>query len=194
MSVQDGWIRITAVLAGMALLAAACAPVQEGADPAPEAREEVTTTSAKPTEEAAVEQAEITYITTQTTATLDPAVHLDESESILVINTYDSLLVPNPETGEPEPNVATEWEVSDDGQTYTLTLREDIRFQDGSQLTAEDVVFSMERMFSIGKGFSFLWEGVLEPGDTTAADDQTVQFQLNRPHSPFLASLVSSSS
>lgn len=187
MSGRDGWIRIS-ILAVLALLAAACAPAEEATLPTPEA-EEVTATT-EPPEEVAVEEAEITYVTTQTTATLDPAVHVDETESIMVINTYDSLLVPNPETGEPESNVATDWEVSDDGQTYIFTLREDIRFHDGSQLTAEDVVFSMDRMLSIGQGFAWLWEGVLDPGDTTAVDDQTVQFELNRPHSPFLASLV----
>lgn len=189
MRTRDGCIRFYGLVGVLALMSAACAP-QEPSTQATDTAEVVTTTPAEPTEGARVEEAEITYVTTQTTATLDPAIHVDESQSILVINAYDSLLIPNSETGEPESNVATDWEVSDDGQTYTFKLRDDIRFHDGATLTADDVVFSMDRMLSIGQGFSFLWEGVLEPGDTTAVDDHTVEFQLARPHSPFLASLV----
>lgn len=189
MSKRDGLLRKVGLVGALALLSSACAS-QDPSTEATEATEVVTTTPAEPTVGAGVDEAEISYVTTQTTATLDPAVHVDESQSILVINAYDSLLIPNPETGEPEANVATEWEVSDDGRIFTFKLRDDIRFHDGTPLTAEDVVFSMDRMVTIGQGFSFLWEGVLEPGATTAVDDHTVQFQLTQSHSPFLASLV----
>ncbi|MFQ5855890.1 MAG: ABC transporter substrate-binding protein [Anaerolineae bacterium] len=142
-----------------------------------------------PAEEPAAEQAEITYVTTQSTATFDPAIHTDETQSIMVINAYDSFLAPQ-EDGSPGPNVATDWKVSEDGTAYTFTIRQGIKFHDGSGLTAEDVAFSMDRMLRISKGYSWLWKGILQPGNTTAVDDYTVEFQLDQAYSPFLATLV----
>ncbi len=55
---------------------------------------------------------------------------------------YDSLLNIDLE-GNFQPEVATDWSVSDDGLTWTLTIRDDITFHDGTPLTAEDVVYSL---------------------------------------------------
>ncbi len=52
------------------------------------------------------------------------------------------------------PDVATSWEVSADGLTYTFNLRDDVRFHDGEQLTAEDVKFSLEMFFHPDTGAS----------------------------------------
>ena len=42
------------------------------------------------------------------------------------------------------PELATDWSVSDDGLTWTMTIRDDAVFHDGTPLTAEDVEFSIE--------------------------------------------------
>ncbi len=55
---------------------------------------------------------------------------------------YDSLVDLDLE-GNFQPEVATDWSVSDDGLTWTLTIRDDITFHDGTPLTAEDVVYSL---------------------------------------------------
>ena len=52
------------------------------------------------------------------------------------------------------PDVATSWEVSADGLTYTFNLRDDVRFHDGEPLTAEDVKFSLEMFFHPDTGAS----------------------------------------
>jgi len=52
------------------------------------------------------------------------------------------------------PDLATSWDVSDDGLTYTFHLRDDVRFHDGEQLTAEDVKFSLEMFFHPDTGAS----------------------------------------
>lgn len=190
---RRSWFNPLLLLTAFLLLAVACAapagpqtaaeaPAEE--EPAAPAQEEEV--SAK---ESMADEGTVTYVTTQTTATLDPALHTDETESVMVINAYDSLLIPDDE-GNPSPNVATEWEVSDDGTVYTFKLRDDVTFHDGTNLTADDVVYSMDRMLSIQKGYSWLWDGILDPGDTTAVDDYTVQFELNEAYSPFLATLV----
>lgn len=180
------------------LVAAQCgtvaAPAESGAPAAPEAVTEAEAPAAAEVSEAetapeASTEASITYATQQTTVTLDPAIHVDETESLHVINVYDPLVWPA-KGGAPQPHLAESWEVSDDGLTYTFHLREGVKFHDGTDLTAEDVAYSMDRMISIGKGFSWLWQDVLDVGDTEAVDDYTVAFHLKEPYGPFLATLV----
>lgn len=70
--------------------------------------------------------------------------------TILSDNVYDSYvcrlmfrgLVTNNKAGEPTPDVAEKWEISEDGKTYTFFLRKGIKFHDGEELTAEDVEFT----------------------------------------------------
>jgi len=63
---------------------------------------------------------------------------------------YPSLIALDPETQQYEPGVpgsiATGWEISEDGLTYTFTLRDDATWSDGEAITAEDVYFSWEIM------------------------------------------------
>jgi len=79
------------------------------------------------------------------------------------------------------PRLATGFEVSDDGLTYTVHLREDVKWQDGEPMTADDVVFYHEyfaQVESVDK---------VEPADVytiAKIDDYTVQFTLEAPQ-PF---------
>jgi peptide/nickel transport system substrate-binding protein len=139
---------------------------------------------AKPAPEVA-----ITYGTQQTTVTLDPAIHVDETECFHVMNVYDPLVWPT-KGGAPRPHLAESWEVSDDGLTWTFYLKEGVKFHDGTELIAEDVAFSMDRMRTIKMGFSWLWEGILEVGDTEVIDDYTIAFHLKEAYAPFIATLV----
>lgn len=86
------------------------------------------------------------------------------------------------------PNAAQSWSVSQDGKTYTFVLRQGIKWHDGNgTMKAEDVVFSMNRLLTIGQGVGYLYA----PFSTsvTAVDDYTVQFNLNQTFGPFVASL-----
>ncbi|MDR5694145.1 MAG: ABC transporter substrate-binding protein [Armatimonadota bacterium] len=133
-----------------------------------------------------------TYIEQQIITASDPAAAVDESSLIAAINLYDPLLYPNVEKGsmEPRPHVAESWTVSPDGKVYTFKLRRGIRFHSGRELTAEDVVFSMERALRMKKGFSWVWTPVLEPGRIKALDKYTVRFELKEAYAPFLGSLL----
>ncbi len=187
-------LSILGLLLVFALVATQCVmPATPAAPEAPPAEPaEAEAPSEAPEEAAPAEEPEeisITYATQQTTTTLDPAIHVDETESLHVMNVYEPLVWPT-KGGAPQPHLAESWEVSDDGLVYTFKLREGVKFHDGTELTAEDVAFSMDRMVSLGKGFSWLWQDVLDVGDTEVVDDYTVAFHLNEPYGPFLSTLV----
>lgn len=75
-------------------------------------------------------------------------------------------------------DLATDMNVSDDGMTWTVTIRDDVKFTDGEKLTAEDVAFTYNtlRDNSSVNDFTMLKEA-------KALDDTTVEFDMNRPYS-----------
>ncbi|MEM6498791.1 MAG: ABC transporter substrate-binding protein, partial [Pseudomonadota bacterium] len=89
---------------------------------------------------------------------LDPAKASDYADSILMFNVYDTLILPNQGGPGHQPHLAASWDV--DGSSYVFTLRDGVAFQSGNPLTAADVVYSLERMQSIGQGLSYLFGGV----------------------------------
>lgn len=118
---------------------------------------------------------------------IDPAVGSDFSSSSAFVNLYDTLVYPTPDGGVKE-NVAERWETSDDGLTWTFYLKKGIKFHDGSELTAEDVVFTMNRLIGIGEGYGYMFSEKVESAE--ALDDYTVRFNLAEPYGPFLVTLV----
>lgn len=79
--------------------------------------------------------------------------------------------------GDVRPMLATALpEVSDDGLTYTIPLRDDVSFQNGQTMTATDVVASLDRWRRIGRG-----SGVIGNADIEALDETTVQLRLAEP-------------
>ena len=80
------------------------------------------------------------------TPTLDPAIAFSSDGLEFVRNVYEGLLEYAPASTELRPALAESWEVSDDGRTYTFTIRSGVTFHDGSELDAEDVAASLERI------------------------------------------------
>jgi len=119
---------------------------------------------------------------------LDPAIGSDESSSSALVNLYDTLVYPAQVTGEAKPSVATEWSTSSDGITWTFKLRTDVKFHDGTPLTANDVVFSLNRMLTMGQGYSYLFTPYVDK--VSAPDAQTVVITLKKPIGPFLGFLA----
>ncbi len=117
----------------------------------------------------------------------DPGVGSSYTCQVAHANIYDPLVFPNID-GTVKPHVATEWSASDDGLTYTFKIRQDIKFHSGNLLKASDVAFSMNRLLTIGEGFSHLYHGVIK--DCHAPDDETVIMELNYTFGPFVSSLV----
>ncbi|MBR4832145.1 MAG: ABC transporter substrate-binding protein [Butyrivibrio sp.] len=82
------------------------------------------------------------------------------------------------------PCLATDWEISDDALTYTFNLRDDVKFSDGSDFTAEDVVFTYEQVKENQANNSKADLTNLE--SVTADGDYKVVFKLSECYSPFL--------
>lgn len=61
-------------------------------------------------------------------------------------NVYETLLVRDPKTHKPTPHLATSWTVSADGKVYRFLLRTDVRWHDGTELTARDVWYTLGRI------------------------------------------------
>ncbi len=97
---------------------------------------------------------------------------------------YSTLLKFNKDL-ETEPDLASDYTVSDDGLYYTFTLRTDIKFSDGEQVTANDVVFTYRTAKETGASVDLTMVEEIE-----AVDDHTVQFKLNRPYSPFVRTVA----
>jgi peptide/nickel transport system substrate-binding protein len=118
---------------------------------------------------------------------IDPAVGSDFSSSSSFVNLYDTLVYPTA-SGDVVPHLAERWEASKDGLTWTFYLRKGVKFHDGSELTADDVVFSMDRLVTIGEGYGYLFAGRIK--DSEAVDRYTVRFHMSAPYGPFLITLA----
>ena len=90
------------------------------------------------------------------------------------------------DTGDVVPDLATTWNISDDGITYTFKLRQDAKWSDGASVTANDVVFTAQMLQDPGfpgrSDVGSLWRTI----KVNKLDDYTVQFQLSQPLAPFL--------
>jgi len=117
----------------------------------------------------------------------DPAVGSDFSDTIALVNIHDTLVFPNSD-GSVRPQLATKWDISEDGLTYKFYIREGVKFHSGNELTAEDVAFSMNRLLTIGEGYAYLYMGVIK--SAIALDRYTVEFKLNNKFGPFVSSLI----
>ncbi len=114
--------------------------------------------------------------TTADITTWDP-IKSFSTEAFYLANIYEPLLwVNRPDAAEPfTPALATDWEVSEDGLTWTFHLREGVTFHDGEPLTADAVVASIQAAKERA-GASFIW---LPLEAVTAVDPLTVQMTLS---------------
>ena len=166
-----------------------------------------TTTTPSPTTTAAAEATTTVAGDTTTTTTAEvsdptggalivaetvPPVTLDPTQSALIKTwlpwqlVFDSLILQQPD-GSFEPRLATEWTISDDGLTYTFTLREGVTFHNGEPFEADDVVYTFERAKEVGIPYALARVGVIET--VTALDATTVEFVLSQFDSGFMNNL-----
>jgi len=87
------------------------------------------------------------------------------------------------------PGLAESWEVSPDGRLYTFRLRRDVTFCDGRPMTAEDVVYSINRWIAPATRSPVAWRaGPVK--EIRARDPHTVEYELNAPFSELLSQLT----
>lgn len=95
---------------------------------------------------------------------------------------YEPLYSRNEVTGELVPRIAESYTISDDGTTYTFNIRKGVKFHNGNELKASDVVFSFERAMGLPIPSAYL----TSVEEVTATDDYTVTFTLNKPDAAFI--------
>ena len=116
-------------------------------------------------------------------ADLNPGMGVLAEDYIVYDLVYDPLLEIDLE-GNFQPKVATDWSVSDDGLTWTLTIRDDIVFHDGTPLTAEDVVFSLN-LYRDTADFPILPSSIAPFTTVEAVDATTVTLTSEAPVAAF---------
>jgi len=105
--------------------------------------------------------------------TLDPAYAGETTNLFIHINTYDTLVDIRPEDlNTIVPRLAEKWEVNADFTEFTFHLRKDAKFASGNPVTAQDVVFSWNRLLNVAGAPAFNLDGV---GKVEALDDYTVK-------------------
>ena len=119
---------------------------------------------------------------------LDPTTNAAAAiDQIVNHNIYEGLVMIDPE-GNIVPGLAESWEISEDGLVYTFHLRRGVKFHDGHELTAADVIYTFERNKDPATGVPH--PEYYEPIESIEAlDDYTVQFTLSRVTPHFLAIL-----
>jgi peptide/nickel transport system substrate-binding protein len=121
--------------------------------------------------------------------TLDPHQSFDVARVAVRLNLYDSLYRWEDNPPKLQPWLAERHTISADGLTYTFNLRQGVKFHDGSELAADDVVYSVDRLLGMGKGAAPLIGQMVEKGTTRAADRYTVVFTLKKPAAIFLSAI-----
>ena len=118
-------------------------------------------------------------------ATLDPLRYSSGEEFQVMMNIYNAL-VEKDESGSFVPSLAESWTVSDDGLSYIFKLKKGVKFHNGEELKASDVVFTL----TSAKKSPYI-ESLVEPvKDAVVIDDYTVEFNLNYQYAPFLLTII----
>lgn len=111
---------------------------------------------------------------------LDPHVGTASYSSMVMALIYDPLVTLDFD-GNLNPGLGKEWDVTDDGTTWTIELNEDILFTDGSQVTADDVVFTFNRML---ENSPMAWAAGSMEG-VEKVDEMTARFSFGSSHAPW---------
>ncbi len=104
---------------------------------------------------------------------------------------FDTLVRLDPTTAIAMPNLAKTWTYAPESREYTLTLRDDVRWNDGVPLTARDVVFTVDAIHAAPDSpYAPILRIDDQPIKASAPNPTTVRFTLPRPYAPFVESLV----
>ncbi len=118
---------------------------------------------------------------------LDPVLNDANLDIWVLTNLYDTLLQPTADGAGVQPGLAESTALSEDGLTFTLTLRDGLRFADGSELTAGDVKWSLDRARNPDNG---IWTFTLDSIDSIAVDGSDIVLTLSRPDPTLPAALA----
>lgn len=114
---------------------------------------------------------------------IDPAVTVDNSAYKLGYYSYERLLEYDGEKTDLVPGLSRKWEVSPDSKVYTFTLEQGHKFADGTEVNADAVKFTFDRVLKIGKGPSDSFNMIHE---IKVLDPYKVEFTLKESYPLFL--------
>lgn len=114
---------------------------------------------------------------------VNPILALSDTDKDLTTLVYSGLMRKMPD-GRIIKDLAKDYEISEDGLTYTFTLKDNIFFHDGKPVTTQDIVFTinMARDPILKSPKRISWEGVA----TEELDEKTIEFTLKQPYASFL--------
>jgi len=188
------WLLLVMLLA-LALVAAACTD-DDGATTTTAAEDGSEATGA-PAADGVNNPGVFVHAADDEPSTLDPAqVEPGEGGETVILQVYDRLLEIGNEGPDPVPGLATEVPtienglISADGLTYTFPIREGVTFHDGSALTADDVLFSWQRVLDMDlpDGAASVLSDTVE--SMTVVDEFTFEVTLQEPNAAFLNAVV----
>jgi peptide/nickel transport system substrate-binding protein len=160
--------RIAIVLAGLALVATTCTGDEGGLG--------ATDEGGGGTTGATTETRTFTYsVNSEVMIGTDPATGYS-NEVVALHNVYETLTRYDAQTQEVQPLLAESWESSEDGLTWTFTLREGVTFHTGRPLTAEAARAAIERTMDLGEGAAYIWGAV---DRIRTPDERTLVFELS---------------
>lgn len=121
--------------------------------------------------------------------TFNPIVENETSSSAFTGWIFQGLLESDPVTGLPRPGLAQSWSMDSSGKVFTFRLHPGLKFNDGSDLTADDVVFTWEKLafdttVECAMRFILMVDGKLPK--VKALDSLTVEFRLPTTFGPFV--------
>ena len=187
----------TALLLILAIVASACAP----SAPAGQTSAPATASAAA----AAQTGGNFRFGQSGDITVLDPWNVTDGNSLLVTRQIFESLVDYEPTGFKIVPKLATKWEPSSDGKTWTFTLRDGVKFHDGTDFNAEAVVFNFERGRNtkhpqrgkpIGDEYAYfgdMWNGFDADSvitSITAKDAKTVVFTTKTGFGPFLANMA----
>ena len=91
---------------------------------------------------------------------------------------YDYMISYSDKDMSPQPSLATSWDTSDDGLTWTFHIRDDVKWTDGEPLTANDIAYTLNRILDGGPESASWGSYLISVTDITAPDDSTVVMKL----------------
>lgn len=117
--------------------------------------------------------------------TFDPHYSASTTNGNVYTNIYNTLVELGESSDEIIPCLAEDWEISEDNTIWTIKLNKGVKFHNGEELKASDVVFSLNR----AKASPYLASQTSQIKDVKEIDDYTVQVALTEPYAPFLLSM-----
>ena len=117
---------------------------------------------------------------------LDPHKTVKAGTREVMFNVFEGLMKPTPD-GDLTPAIAEKYEVSEDRRTYTFHLREGVQFHNGETVTAEDVVYSIQRCAAATETGIVQVEAFSVIEDLKAVDERTVSITISEPSNEFIS-------